>query len=81
MNENTDIRSNESLNVDIYYIKNSAVHNKPADIIQTEPVSIPHTKNTMIINISVDEYAQSFETTAEIITVSLHQFTRFLRSE
>ena len=41
LNEKTDVKSNESLTADKKSSEHSAVHYKPADIIQTEPVSIP----------------------------------------
>ena len=44
MNESTGITSNESLTAETRYSKNSALHDKTAYIIQTVPVSIPHTQ-------------------------------------
>ena len=53
MNENTDKAGNEYLFADTHYSTNSAVHDKPADIIQTESVSRPHTKHILTTNISI----------------------------
>ena len=39
-------------------ITNSSVHDKPVDIIKTEPISSPHKNNMMITNISVDDNNQ-----------------------
>ena len=55
LNENNDIKIKELLTANKYYSTNSDVHDKPANNIQTELVSIPHTINKMVKNISVDE--------------------------
>ena len=49
------------MTAETHYGKNYAVQNKPDDINQTEPVSIPHTHKIIITNISVVVNSQSFE--------------------
>ena len=62
LNENIDIESKDSISSNTYSIKNSAVQDATDDIIQTKPVSRPHTTNMLDTNISVDNIYQSFET-------------------
>ena len=45
LNENTDITSKKQLTAEIHYITNSALEDKPDDIIQTELVFIPYKKH------------------------------------
>ena len=42
-------------------VKKSALEEKPADIIQTKPVSITHMKHSIITIIYVDDYEKYFE--------------------
>ena len=44
-NKNIDITSKESLNAEAQYSTNYYIQDKPADLIQSEPVSIPHKKH------------------------------------
>ena len=62
LNENIDKESKDSIFSNKYSIKNSAVQDATDDIIQTKPVSRPHTTNVLDTNISFDNEYQSFET-------------------
>ena len=55
LNKNNDITRKKSLTADTHSSTTFALDDKSADIIQTEPVSVPYTKKN---HIYVDDYAQ-----------------------
>ena len=42
LNKNTDIKSKKSINADNHYSTTTALENKPAEIIQTDPVDFKY---------------------------------------
>ena len=62
-NGNIDISSGESLSIDKSSSTNSALQYATNNLIRIQPVSSPHSTNILDTNVTVDDDAQSYETT------------------
>ena len=71
-NERIYVSSGELLSAENCFCSKSAVKFPASDIINTKPISIPHTNNMTDTNFTVDDDSQSFETLKKKITVTLN---------
>ena len=62
INKNIDAVSKEVLSTERYSSTNSSVQDATDDLIQIQPVSIPHTTNMLDTNVTVDYNSQLFLT-------------------